>query len=205
MTTLSDSIGRRALQAAQMKERQGWMLMKAAKHCGVGYETAKNAGDILRSGMRDLRRAVLDGRLTVGTAHAQYQAASKAGLDASSVRADTSHCLYLITEENGDSNCFKIGVASQVGMVGPKIRFDEAQRGNPRKLKLAGLWRFSERPQAMAVEKKLLENKNYKEVLGGKEWREGINWEKANEEAVKGGGEGEAQSVMALFNERLRD
>ena len=198
MTTLSDSIGRRAIRAAQMAERQGWTLMESAKHCRVGYETATNAGDILRSGMRDLRRAVLDGRLTVGTAHAQYQAAFKAGLDESSVRADTSHCLYLITEENGNSDCFKIGVASRVGTVGPK----KAQRGNPRKLMLTGLWRFAERTQATAVEKKLLENKNYKEVQGGKEWREGITWEKANEEAVRGGGK--SQSVV-LFNERLRD
>ena len=167
MTTPFDSIGWRAMRAARMKqERPELTLMKTAKDCGVGYETAKNAGDILRSGMCDLRRAVLDGHLTVGTAHAQYQAALKAGLDASSVRADTSHCLYLITEENGNSDCFKIGVASQVGMVGPKIRFDEAQRGNPRKLKLAGLWGFSERPQATAVRKETARKQKLQRSLG---------------------------------------
>ena len=60
------------MAAARMAERGECTLREAAKKCRVGYETAKNAGDILRSGMEDLRRAVLDGRLTVGTAHAQY-------------------------------------------------------------------------------------------------------------------------------------
>ena len=85
-------------------------------------------------------------------------------------------------------------------MVGPKIRFDEAQRGNPRQLRLVGLWRFEERKQATAVEKKLL--KCGTRVSGGKEWREGITWEKADEEADKCGGE--AQPVV-LFNDSLRD
>lgn len=200
MTSLSGSRGRRAMQAAEMADRGECTLKEAAKLCRVGYETAKNAGDIHRSGMRDLQRAVFDGRLTVGTAHAQYQAASKAGLDGSSIRADTSHCLYLITEEDSNGNWSKVGVASHVGMLGPKIRFDEAQRGNPRKLQLAGLWRFSERKQATAVEKKLL--KGHKRVTGGKEWRDGITWDKANQEAVRGGG---AEESVALFNDRLRD
>lgn len=126
------------MAAARMAERGECTLWEAAKKCRVGYETAKNAGDILRSGMEDLRRAVLDGCLTVGTAHAQYDAALKAGLDKRSVKADTSHCLYLIAEEDGNSNWLKIGVASHVGMVGPKIRFDEAQRGNPRQLRWWG-------------------------------------------------------------------
>ena len=126
MTTPSVNSGRNAMRAARMAERNECTLWEAAKRRGVGYETAKNAGDIIRSGMCDLLRAVLDGRLTVGTAHAQYQTALKAGLDNVSVKADTSHCLYLIAEEGRNSNRFKIGVASHVGMVGPKIRFDEA-------------------------------------------------------------------------------
>ncbi len=203
MTAIPDFSSHPVFRAAQMRRDCGYTLKQVEKKCGVKTETVKNAGDLLRWEMYHLVQAVVDGNLAVGTAHKQGHSAKMAGRAPQSVKPDYSHCLYLLTEEDGDTSWAKIGIESEAGVLGPKIRFDEAQRGNPRKLYLAGLWRFEDRKQAMAVEK-IFKNdlERYPTVPGGKEWREGIKYSVVHPIAMKHGGR---RSPIRAFNDMCRD
>ena len=177
-----------AMQAARLRRDTGCDLQDAvAEVFGdmSGYESAKSASELLDSGMWRLVRAVNCGALKIGTATEQRIAAVRKGIPPKDVEPDLADYLYLITEPNGRLG--KVGVASKIGVDGPRARFNEAQRGNPRKLRVAGLWRFTQDGQAEVAERAVL--RHFEPTAGGKEWRRGITIEDVNRIAEAGGGQ----------------
>jgi hypothetical protein len=157
-------------------------LKKAAADHVVGHKSVKKASALLQSGMEHLIQAVDNGEITISTAYREYLIAKRAGRNPESVEAASGQWLYLITEKVKGSKWSKVGVGP------PTVRFDEAQRGNPRKLWLAGTWWFRSNKEARDVEDVFKGNKKYPKALGGSEWREGMSASDVNEIAVLGGG-----------------
>ena len=186
----------RALQAARMYHEGNCSLKEAARRCSAGYESSKSASELLRSGMHELIRAVEHGHLNISNADHQRKAAISIGLPPKHVPVDGWEYLYLIADP--DSSYRKIGVASKVGVAGPQVRLNEAQRGNPRKIDLIGLWRFARLKEVRVVEK-LLKGK-HRSSPGGKEWLADIDWEVVDEHAQAGGG----QRIPLVYNQQIQ-
>ncbi len=165
-------------------------LRKAAFDYDVGEKLVRDASALLQSGMGDLIQSVDEGK-ALSTAYKEYLTAKRAGRNPESVKADSGQWLYLITEGFKGSKWSKIGVGDLPG------RFDEAQRGNPRKLRLAGAWWFPSDPDARKVEEMIKEDKSLPKAPGGSEWREGMTASYVNEIAVSKDGR---RSLPPEFN-----
>ena len=129
---------------------------------GVCERTVKKGVALLTSERRDLVIAVKNMELSLSRADQMRK--NGQGLREGS----DEQWLYLITEAGTDSKWSKIGVGDLV------TRFDEAQRGNPRKLRLAGAWWFPTDSEAREVKEMLKEDKKLSKAPGGNEWREGL-------------------------------
>ncbi len=136
----------------------------------------KKAVKLLQSDRNDLVQAVEKGIIALSDAEQML------GNSGRQRRSSTGQHLYLITEIGKGAKWAKVGIGS------PRVRFDEAQRGNPRRLRLAGAWWFQSKGEARAVERALLNN-GYKEAPGGSEWREGITRAAVNDIARLARGE----------------
>ena len=120
------------MQAARLRRDTGCDLRDAvAEVFGdmSGYESAKSASELLDSGMWRLVRAVNRGALKIGTATEQRIAAVRKGIPPKDVEPDLADYLYLITEPNGRLG--KVGVASKIGVDGPRARFNEGPTRQP--------------------------------------------------------------------------
>ena len=137
-----------------------YQQVDAARDFGATSRMVKKAAKLLKSGRHDLIRAVQE----EGKALSYAENMLKRG--EVQRNAQGGQHLYLITEAVKGSKWSKIGVGDLA------TRFDEAQRGNPRKLRLAGPWWFPSDPEARKVEDMLKEDKKLPKAPGGNEWRE---------------------------------
>ena len=148
----------------------------AANDFDATERMVKKAVKLLQSDRNDLVQAVEKGIIALSDAEQML------GNGRRQRRSLAGQHLYLITEIGKGSKWAKVGIGS------PRVRFDEAQRGNPRRLRLAGAWWFQSKREARAVERALLNN-GYREAPGGSEWREGITHAATDEIAVLGRGD----------------
>ena len=178
-----------AMKAARLRYRTGCELRVAVEEVfgdQSGYESSKSASELLVSGMCQLIASVDRGELAIGAADEQRKAAILKGVQPKDVKPDLADYLYVITEESNPA-LGKIGVTSKIGSDFPQSRFNTIQQGNPRKLRVAGLWKFTVDGQAEVVERAVL--RRFKTTPGGKEWRRGIVIEIINSIAEAGGGQ----------------
>ena len=144
----------------------------AAAEFDVCERTVKKAVALLSSERRDLVRSVKNRELSLSRA-------DQMRINGQSLREGSDEqWLYLITEPGRDSKWSKIGVGDL------PTRFDDLQRGNPRKLRLAGAWWFPADSDARYVEEMLKEDEKFPKAPGGNEWREGLTASYVNDVIV---------------------
>ena len=165
--------------------RSNYRQVDAAREYGATPRMVKKAVKLLKSGRDDLIRAVEEEGMALSDAENMLKR------DEIPRNTQGGQHLYLITEG------FKGGKWSKIGVGVLPVRFDEAQRGNPRKLRLAGAWWFPSDPEAREVEDMIKEDKKLPKAPGGNEWREGMTASYVNEIAVSKDGR---RSLPPEFN-----
>ena len=166
--------------------RSNYRQVDAARDYDSTPRMVRKAVKLLNSGRDDLIRGVEE----EGKALSDVENMLKRGEVSRNTQG--GQYLYLITEGFKGSKWSKIGVGDL------PVRFDEAQRGNPRKLRLAGAWWFPSDTEAQKVEDMIKKDISLPKAPGGNEWRKGMPASYVNEIAISKDGR---RSLPPEFNQ----
>ena len=164
---------RQALWDAARARREGGMKHKEAlakwKNEGVNDKYLKNTVVVYDSQNEKMKEGFLSGDYDPATLADQIRESKRAGLSSAVIKhLEPEKAFYVYVIGQPGTHFHEIGKTENP----PKIRFDEAQRGNPYQLEKIARVSFPNKESMQDAEREML--RLGKPAPGGREWRE--NW-----------------------------